>query len=111
MDPQDQCSSEYLEGIGRNGESMILIKEDFPNVIELPKIANHGAKTLVLIAFHDWMAVYLCGNIRCTIEHDIASNGVSIVAPVKMIMTRKYATNSKEAISTLIDMVTQRDIH
>lgn len=89
---------------------MILLKEDFPNVIELPKMANNGANTLVLIAFHDWAVVYLLGHVRCTIEHDIATNGLSIVAPEKMIMTRKYANNSKDAIATLIDMVTRRDI-
>ncbi len=87
---------------------MLLLKEDYPNVIELPIMANHGAKTLVRIAFHDWMVVYLCGHIRCTIEHDIATDRLSVVAPVKMIQTRKLSSNSKEAIELLIAMVTER---
>ena len=87
---------------------MFLKKEDYPNVIELPVMANGGANSLVRISFHDWMVVYLCGHIRCTIEHDIPTNGLSIVAPVKMIDTRKFASNSKDAIAALIEMVTMK---
>ena len=84
---------------------MILLKEDFPNVIELPKMANNGANTLVLIAFHDWVVVYLLGHVRCTIEHDIESNLLRVTAPYKGIQTSKIVKSPKEAIATIIEMV------
>ena len=84
---------------------MLMHKEDFLGVIELPSMANGGGKTLTLIRFAEWYVVYLLGHVRCTIEHDIESNLLRVTAPYKGIQTSKIVKSPKEAIATIIKMV------
>lgn len=54
---------------------MVLTKELFPHLVELPSPGYNGAQRLVRIIFADWRAVYLEGHYRHVIVHDIATDG------------------------------------
>lgn len=88
---------------------MILTKELFPPVVELPSPGWCGAKSLVRIIFADWRAVYLEGHIRHVIVHDIATDGFLVSTWKKGIKDHFVAATPEEVFAQIFERICRKE--
>lgn len=88
---------------------MVLTKESFPPLIELPSPGYNGAQRLVRIIFADWRAVYLEGHYRHVIVHDIVTGGFIVATWNKRVKDHFVAATPEEVFTQIFDRICRKD--